>query len=124
MRFMQFWWIGIGCAMLLGCSPEPSLDDAALQLMEAREAVEAGDTDKAVQLLTASIEARPDPWAYYERAKIAAKEGEDDDAKADIEAGLELDPEHSELLWLEKQVKKPRRSRFKGKSGQPPMYNK
>ena len=35
-----------------------------------------------------------------------AENGDDDDAKADIEAGLELEPEHSELLWLKKQMKK------------------
>ncbi len=105
---------------VLGCSQEPSLDESATQFVEAKQALADGDKDKALELLTSSIEARPDPWALWERAKIYAENGADDDAQADIDAGLELDPEHSDLLWLQNEMKKRPTSRFKGRSREPP----
>lgn len=97
-----------------GCSKdEGGLDEAALNLIEAREAIDAGDTDKAIELLDAAIAARPDTWAYYERGKLHAENGDDELANADAEAGLELDAEHSDLLYLQKQLKKSKKARFK-----------
>ena len=77
-----------------------------------------------MELLDASIAARPDPWAYLERAKLRAENDDDAAAKADVEAGLELDPEHADLLWLQKELKKSKRSRFKGRSKAPPSASK
>lgn len=110
--------------LLLGCSKKEVLDEAAVSLIDAREAVESGDAVKALELLDASIALRPSTWAYLERAKIHEQNDDDEASKADIAAGLEMDPEHSDLLWLQKQLKKSRSSRFKGKSGQAPSVNK
>ncbi len=110
--------------LLSGCGKKPVLDEAATLFVQANEAIEAGETDKAIELLSQSLEERPDPWTYYERGRLYAEVGEDESASADIEAGLALDEEHSDLLWLQKQLKKPSRSRFKGKSGQPPRASK
>ena len=115
----------ISIVILAGCGGTGSvLDDADKALVDARQAISDGDDAKAMDLLDISIAAKPDTWSYYERARLHADNGNDDAAKADVEAGLELAPEHSELLWLQKQLKKPKKSRFKGTSGQPPSVNK
>lgn len=107
-----------------GCSEKPVLDEAAVNLVDARDAIAQGETKLAKQLLDSSVAARPNTWAYYERARLLAEEGDEAGAQADIESGLELDPEHAELLWLEKQLKKSKRTRFKGKYGMPPSTHK
>ena len=111
-------------AFAFGCGSESPLDDAATLFVEAQQAVTDGDSEKAMELLSASISERPDPWAYFERAKLHAVGGNDEAANADIAAGLELVPEHSELLWLQKEMMKKPRSRFKGRSSQPPSASK
>ncbi len=108
--------VSVAVVAISGCKDEPILDEAAVGLIEARKAIDEGDSAKAIELLTASIESSPSPWSYYERAKLFAEDGDDEVAKEDIAAGLELDPEHSDLLWLQKQMKKSKSSRFK----QPP----
>lgn len=113
-----------GC-LLAGCGGKKfELDEADAALVEARNAIADGDTAKAIEFLDVSIAAKPDTWSYFERAKLLAEEGDDDAAKADVAAGLEIEPEHTELLWLQKQLKKSKRSRFKGSSGQPPSVSK
>lgn len=112
------------CSVLIGCEAGAVLDEADQALVDAREAIAAGDSASAMDLLDASIGSKPDPWSYYERARLHSENGDDDAAQADVVAGLDIDPEHSELLWLQKQLKKPKRSRFKGKSGQPPSATK
>ena len=111
-------------ASAIGCGSESPLDAAATLFVEAKQAVADGDNEKSMELLSASISARPDPWAYFERAKLHATGGNDEAAHADIAAGLELVPEHSELLWLQKEMMKKPRSRFKGRSSQPPSASK
>jgi tetratricopeptide (TPR) repeat protein len=100
------------------------LDEAATLLVEARAVLADGDREKAVELLTSSVAQRPEPWAYFERAKIYAEDGLDEQAAADVDAGLALDAEHPDLLWLQGQLKKSPKSRFKGKSRQPPQASK
>ena len=111
--------------LAVGCgSKKFALDEADAALVEARKAIGDGDSAKAIELLNQSIEAKPDMWSYYERARLLAETGDDDAAKADVVAGLELEPEHSELLWLQKQLKKSKKSRFKGSAGKPPSVSK
>lgn len=107
--------VGLFSVMLTGCGGAgPVLDEADQALVDARTAVASGDQAKAIELLDVSISLKPDTWSYYERARLLAETGDDDAARKDIDSGLELDPEHAELLWLKKQIKKPKRSRFKG----------
>lgn len=119
------------CLLLLlvaaiGCqgSRGPQLDDSQEKFVAAQQALATGDTGKAMELLTASIEARPGPWAYYVRAKLYAEAADDANALADCGAGLELDPENSDLKWLRDEIKKPPGQRFQGKNAEPPRANK
>lgn len=108
-----------------GCgSKKFELTEGQAAFAEAKKAIQYGDTATAITWLDKAIEAEPDTWPYYERAKLHAENGDDELAKADIVAGLEIDSEHSDLLWLQKQMKKSKASRFKGKSGQPPQASK
>ena len=74
----------------LGCGEDSVLDEAATSFVAAQEAVEAGDTAKAIEFLDDSIAKRPDVWSYHLRAKLHAENGDDELAKADVESGLEL----------------------------------
>ncbi len=130
MSEMQFngalasWWLAM-LVLFCGCGPgEPKLDAAGNHFVEAQQALAAGDTEKAMEHLDASIAARPDPWAHFQRAKLHADAGDDEAAKQDCEAGLALDEQNSDLLWLQKELKKPARSRFKGRNANPPRASK
>jgi tetratricopeptide (TPR) repeat protein len=81
-------------------------DEAARLFLEAMK-VRPTDQAKALELLTQSIEARPSYNAYYQRAWIYGLHNRDDEAKADISSGLELEPENRELKWLQGELKKP-----------------
>lgn len=105
----------------LGCAEKSGMDEAATLFTEAKAAVDAGDSAKAIELLDQSIASRPDPWYYHLRAKLHAENGDDELAKADIEAGLELDPENDDLTYIQKELRKPVKSRFKKA---PPMASK
>ncbi len=120
-----FLLLAVVFVLAAGCGySEPKLDEAATLFVEAKQALGDGNNEKAIELLSTSIAARPDPWALWERAKIYAENGADDDAKDDIKAGLDLDPEHADLLWLQNEMKKRPTSRFKGRSSEPPSANK
>ena len=82
--------------------------------VEAQQAISAGNKEQALEKLTASIDAKPNVWAFYGRAKLRAETGDLPGASADCTAGLKLNPEHSDLLWLQGELKKPERLRFKG----------
>ena len=117
--------LSIVVLLLAGCGGKKfALDEADAALVEARKAIADGDSAKAIELLDVSIAAKPDTWSYFERAKLLADSGDDEAAKLDITAGLEIEPEHTELLWLQKQLKKPKKSRYKGASGKPPSVSK
>jgi tetratricopeptide (TPR) repeat protein len=112
--------------LAVGCDGggQLKLDDSKSSLIEAQQALSDGDTEKAMELLSASIEAKPNPWAYYQRARLHVDAGDDAAAQADCQAGLELDPEHSDLQWLASELKKPAAQRFKGKNAEPPSASK
>ena len=69
------------------------------------------DPDKCAAMMTEIIDASPIPDAYYHRGWIYAKKGEIDKAKSDVAAGLALDAEHFNLLWLDGELKKPEAQR-------------
>jgi len=112
-------------ATAAGCRDDgPGLDEAAEHFIEAQQALGDGDTAKAMQELNASIELRPDPWAYYQRAKLYADAGDEAAAQRDCAAGLELAPRHANLKWLHGELEKPVDKRFQGASEQPPSATK
>jgi Tfp pilus assembly protein PilF len=81
-------------------------DEAAKLFLEAMK-VRPTDQAQALELLTESIDARPSYNAYFHRAWIHALQGNDEQAQADLRAGLELEPENRDLKWLEGELKKP-----------------
>ena len=90
---IRFGWM-FAVILLVGCGGSKSvLDEADQALVDARQAIADGDNETAIALLDQSISLKPDTWSYFERAKLHAEEGNDDEAKADIAAGLEIEPE-------------------------------
>ncbi len=120
------------CALLLssfsvvGCSgeTEPDVSDSGKYLIEARQAVAEGNDAKAREALDASIKAEPNLWAYMERAKLNAKQGQDPAALADCEEILKLNPENRDVPWIKGELKKAVDQRFKGASATPPSMRK
>lgn len=98
--------------------------DARNYFLEAREALQQGDTNKAIAAFTASIESKPNAWAYMERAKLYAAAGQGDQALQDAQKAVELEPDNSDTRWLEAEMKKPANQRFKGIFELPPSARK
>jgi tetratricopeptide (TPR) repeat protein len=110
---------------LAGCaSGEPDLGDAAEHFLAAQDALDDGDTETALSELDISIELEPDVWAYYQRARILTDQKKIDQALADCQSGLAIDPGHVELQWLAAELKKPAGRRFRGKNANPPAVRK
>lgn len=101
-----------------------TLDEAGNLFVASAEAIEAGDTEKAMQLLTQSIEEAPSTWACLERAKLHMELGDDDAAIADCELGLTVADKDPDLSWMLKELKKSPNKRFKGKYKNPPSAKK
>lgn len=114
------------CLLIAGCGQRnsPEQQPATRHFLAAQEALAKGDKEGAMQSLTASIDAKPSGWAYFERAKLYLDQGNDQAAIADCEAGLALEPENEDLAWLLGEAKKPANERFKGKFAQPPSAKK
>lgn len=99
----------VGLAGCGGSQPDGSQfqhDEAARLFLEAMK-VRPQDQAKALDLLTESIDARPSYNALFHRAWIHALQHRDDQAQADIGAGLELEPESRDLKWLAGEMQKP-----------------
>ena len=85
---------------------------AGQKLEEAKKAIAAGDAAGAMTALQASLDAQPNTWAYAERAKLNAKAGKDQEALADCEEILKLNPENRDVPWIKAELKKPADKRF------------
>jgi Tfp pilus assembly protein PilF len=96
----------VGCGATQRDGGQFQHDEAARLFLEAMK-VRPTDQARALQLLTESIEVRPSYNAYFHRAWIHALQGRDEQAQADLQAGLELEPENRDLKWLEGELKKP-----------------
>ena len=111
--------------LVAGCADKKTdVIDSRNHLVEAREAINAGDSAKAIELLKASIAARPNTWAYLELAKLQLAGGEDQAALENCELGLKLEPDSADLLWLQGEAKKPEGKRFQGRFKNPPSASK
>ncbi len=110
-----------------GCGGNKAKDGSAFQHDKAQtlfiEAIRARPTDqaKALDLLTQSIDTKPTYNAYFHRAWLYALKNDDPKANEDIKAGLALEPESTDLKWLEGEMKKPADKR---KLDMPPVRNK
>ena len=85
-------------------------DDGAKYYIEAMK-VRTQDADKCLELLEKSVASEPTAPAYFQMAWIYAKKNVMDKAGEHIKAGLELDPESTNLLWLDQEMKKPEKKR-------------
>jgi tetratricopeptide (TPR) repeat protein len=116
------------CCLLVsavGCgSGEFKLDPEANYFVQAQAALEQGTIDEALDLLSKSIEVKPQAYAHYQRARIYVDREEDSLAIDDCKRGLELEPENRDLQWLLGELQKPKNSRFKGKFKDPPGASK
>ena len=70
--------------------------DAKNYFLEAQEALRQGDTTKAIAAFTASIESKPNAWAYMERAKLYAAAGQGEQALQDAQKAVELEPDNAD----------------------------
>ena len=116
--------VGALCFLLAaGCGEDPQVtaDNAFYQ---AQDAASGGDKEQAVALLTQAIETTPRAYMYYERARLHLDLGKDEQAVADCEAGLQLDPEDKDLIWLMDETQKKPQARFRGRNAQPPRERK
>lgn len=115
----------VGLWSLLGCAEtETGMTKSRTSLIEARDAIAAGDSAKAIELLNASIADQPNTWAYFELAKLQLAGGDDQAALASCDAALQLDPESPDLVWLKGEIGKPEANRFKGRFKDPPSARK
>ena len=84
------WKLRVLVAALLsvgGCggsatSTEKSYD----HFVAAAKALETGDKETAITELSATIDKSPNDWAYFERARLLAEQGKDQEAAADVQA--------------------------------------
>ena len=108
--------------LVTGCGGSDRSGSSAYDsFVEAVKAIEAGDKETAYNELSASIENCPTDWAYFERARIYLEKGQEQEALADCQKGLELNPKYANLIWLSGELKKPVAQRFKGRFAQPPV---
>lgn len=115
----------LSLSLVSGCGDkDPANQPAAKLLIAAHEALSRGDEAAAMEALSASLEANPTGWAYFQRAKLKLAQGDDAAAIADCQAGLELEPENVDLKWLMGEAKKPQQNRFKGANAKPPSAAK
>ena len=104
--------VGLLTLAAVGCGGPDTFDhsEAAKLYIEAMK-VRPTDEAQCVSLLTQIIENKPMEDAYFHRGWIYAKQGSFDKANADVTSGLEMSPEHSNLMWLASELKKPERKR-------------
>jgi hypothetical protein len=106
----------------VACQPAAKpLGTATDHFLAAQDALDKGDKETALRELDASIAADPQVWSYFERARLLADLKKDDQAMADCQAGLGLDPENVKLKWLRDELKKPADRRFQGRNAEPPV---
>jgi hypothetical protein len=122
----SFVWILATVVALIGCGGDsgPKVSDSGQHLIEARQAIAEGNTVKALEALDASIASEPNIWAYMERAKINAQQGNDQAVLADCTEILKLEPKNRDVPWLKGELKKPKEKRFQGQFASPPSFRK
>ena len=111
-------------SLFVGCGPQTEeIGDATEHFLAAQEALDAGNTELAIDELSKSLALKPDVWGYYQRAQLLVELDRTDEAIADCEAGLALDSSHAQLKWLHGELKKPKDKRFRGRYKNPPVEN-
>lgn len=107
-----------------GSQTEAKIPESAELLLKAKQAIADGDETAALAALNESITSQPTTWALIERAKLHARRGDDEDARADCQQLRQLDPETHDAAWIEGELKKPTAERFKGAAATAPSLRK
>ena len=125
MRDIVFATSCLSLGVMVGCnSGDAKLDPATNHFVEAQKAIESGDLASAQQHLTQSLNEKSTTWAYLQRAQLHLEQGNETEAIADIDAGLQLNPNDRDLQWYRKELSKPQANRFKGANSRPPSLSK
>lgn len=107
-------WLAFALGGSLGCGDNNGgrmvHEDVAIFYIEAMK-VRTQDQDKCLELLEKSIHAMPTGSAYFHRAWIFAKRAAIDEAAENVQMGLEIEPQNTNLLWLAEELKKPVKKR-------------
>jgi Tfp pilus assembly protein PilF len=114
------------CVAVLGCDtskPNP-IPVSATTFLDAQKHFEAGENEKALELVSASLEQEPSSWGHFLRAQIYLKLGDEAKAVADCDAGLQVDPGDARLTWLKGELAKPAAARFQGAFKDPPAADR
>ena len=115
----------LAVSLLAGCGKRVTVEDEAAALYEkADEVAKAGNQQQALELLGQSIAKKPASWNYLKRARLHMDLGNESAALDDCNAGLQLDPQDTDLQWLSAELKKPKKTRFKGAASEPPSASK
>ena len=115
----------VGVSFCSGCADDrPQVSSATQLLIDARCLIAAGENDKALEALNASIESEPSMWSLYERAKLHEKLGNDEAAIKDCDEALKLEPDEPDVVWFKMELKKPSAQRFLGQFKLPPSHNR
>lgn len=111
------------CMLAGGCGGQ-QLPDAVNYHMEAIVAAEKEDYETAIEMITRAIERNESSDALLDRARFQLAMGRDEEALADCRAGLNLEPDHPDLVWLKGEIEKPADWRFQGPNAQPPSHHR
>ena len=104
--------LAISLAVLGGCGGGGGVPPSSELIVQAREALAAGDRESARKILDQAVEADQSVWALAMRARMHAEDGDDAAATADCEAGLAVDQANFEIRWVLEELKKPTDKRF------------
>jgi hypothetical protein len=113
-------------SLIAGCdrSKPNVIPPSATAYLDAQKSFEAGENDRALELVSASLEQEPSSWGHFLRAQIYVKLGDEAKAMADCDAGLQLVPGDAKLSWLKGELAKPAAARFQGQFKDPPSVDR
>jgi predicted Zn-dependent protease len=114
----------MGVCLAAGCADRHAPDGADVYFGDAHKAFAAGELERALGLVSKSIDEKPTAWAYALRAKIHVENKDFAKAQEDAKRGLALEPENRELKWLAAELNKPPSQQFVGPNRLPPSATK
>ncbi|MBN1852121.1 MAG: hypothetical protein JW829_05325 [Pirellulales bacterium] len=94
-----------------GCGRNKFAQDEASDLFLEAMQVKESNQNQAIDLLTKVINSKPSTHAYFQRSWLYASQGKESEARSDVSAGLQLNPNSTDLKWLANQLKKPKPNR-------------
>lgn len=117
---------GLALAVAAGCgTSEARRQREAYDLFrEAAQQAATGKQEAALDLYGQALTMQPSTTAYLARARLLLEMDREEEARADCEAGLKLNPDDRDLNWLAAELSKPEPRRFQGDRAEPPSIHK